>query len=223
MGCGSSSISSKWAGKNDTNSEKSCVHQRRDVVAMDVQEAIGNRRSIRSFRDEPVEDNLLKKLLNAATLAPSGKNAQPWRFVVLKGDKKDKLADILKERVKRLKAEGRSVGSAENSAEIMREAPVLIVVFNARWTPDEDPTGIDRYLWSVDLQSIGASIQNVLLTAESMGLSTLWICDVFFAEPQIRRWLERNEELVAAVAIGYSKENPDARPRLSVDEVTEWR
>ncbi len=190
---------------------------------MKVQKAITNRRSIRSFRDDPVSDEQLRQLLETATLAPSGKNAQPWRFVVLKGAEKDDLVDVMGDTLTHLKAEGHSTGSAEYSAEVMRQAPALIVVFNCNWTPDDDLTGAKRYLLSVDIQSIGAAIQNMLLRAEEMGLGTLWICDVFFAADQIREWLGRKEELVAAVAVGYSNESPDARPRLSVDEVTEWR
>ncbi len=190
---------------------------------MQTMEAIEGRRSIRSFREEPVEDDKLRQLLQAATLAPSGKNAQPWRFVVLKGEKKDELVRIMQEEVSRLKEQGLAVGSAENSADVMLQAPALIVVLNERWSADEDPIGTNRYGWSVDLQSIGAAIQNMLLTAEALELGTLWICDVFFADCPIRRWLQTDRELVAAVAVGYKNEEPNARPRLSVDEVTEWK
>lgn len=56
---------------------------------MDISQAISQRRSIRRFEDKPVPRELIEKILYAATLAPSGKNAQPWRFIVLEGKKKD--------------------------------------------------------------------------------------------------------------------------------------
>ena len=74
----------------------------------------------------------------------------------------------------------------------------------------------------VDVQSIGAAIQNLLLAAQDLGLGTLWICDVFYAYDELCAWLGETHQMIAAVALGYPDEQPNPRPRKSVDEVTTW-
>ena len=189
---------------------------------MDVDQAISQRRSIRRFKNMTVTRDHIEKILTAATLAPSGKNRQPWRFTVLTGIKKDNLVDLLEVAVQHLQSMDVETGSAAWTAKIMRQAPVCIVIHNPYFTAEEDHNGLARYACLVDTQSIGAAIQNMLLTAEGLGLSTLWICDVFFAEQQIGAFLDRKDELIAAVSIGYADETPVPRPRISVTDVTTW-
>jgi nitroreductase len=71
----------------------------------------------------------------------------------------------------------------------------------------------------VDIQSIGAAIQNILLAAKDLEIGSLWICDIFFAYEELMNWLVEPGEMIAAVALGYSAEKPDARPRKSKTEV----
>lgn len=189
---------------------------------MDVMQAISERRSIRQFQDKPVSKELIEAMLEAAIKAPSGKNAQPWRFVVLEGPKKDEVVDILTARVATLNAEGVKTGSAENSARIMRQAPVLIVIFDPYLTAEQDHNGWTRISSLVHTQSVGAAIQNLLLAATSAGLGTLWICDVLTAEKEIGELLGVKEELVAAVSLGYAGESPAPRARKPLQEVTKW-
>ena len=59
-----------------------------------VEEAVKKRRSIRKFNEKPVSDNQIRKILEAGTYAPSGKNGQPWRFTVLKGQEKNKITSL---------------------------------------------------------------------------------------------------------------------------------
>jgi F420 biosynthesis protein FbiB-like protein len=189
---------------------------------MDVMQAIGERRSIRKFTDRPVPRKLIETVLEAAIRAPSGKNAQPWRFLVLQGEKKDQLVDLVQEQVLALQAKGMGTGSALPSVHIMRQAPVAILVYNSRQKRAGDRNGINRYMHLVDTQSIGAAIQNLLLSATGLGLGSLWICDVFYADEAIGAHVGRQEELVCAISLGYPAETPAARPRIPVSEVTTW-
>ncbi|MEW6524652.1 MAG: nitroreductase family protein [Bacillota bacterium] len=185
-------------------------------------QAIWDRRSIRKFEERPVPKELVERILEAATRAPSGKNAQPWYFMVLQGKKKDMLADLMMERVIALREQGVNTGSAGPTARTMRQAPVAILVYNPRWTPDQDRTGFNRFISLVDTQSVGAAVQNITLAATALGLGTLWIGDIFCAEDAVGRWLGMTHELVCAVSLGYPAEAPPARPRKSVAEVTRW-
>lgn len=189
---------------------------------MDVFEAISQRRSIRKFEDRPVPRELIEKILHAAILAPSGKNAQPWRFIVLEGEKKDEVVDILERSVASFKEAGMQTGSAENSARIMRQSPVVILVLNPRRTTQDFKDRWEQLGCLVDTQSVGAAIQNMLLQATALGLGTLWICDVFYAQDEICRHFGTNDELLAGVAVGYPAESPSPRPRKPWQEVTTW-
>ncbi len=190
---------------------------------MNPLEAIPSRRSIRRFKDEPLPDELVEQILHAATLAPSGKNRQPWRFIVVKGDKRSEMVRILREGIAHLEGEGVSSGSAKWTANIMEQAPVTVFVFNeeAEYAKVFSDIG-DVMMNLVDVQSIGAAIQNMLLAAQEMGVGTLWICDVFYAYQELCTWLGETHQMIAAVSMGYPDEGPDARPRMSLSEVTRW-
>lgn len=189
---------------------------------MQVRQAIGERRSIRKFKSIPVQRELVEQVVLAGTLAPSGKNKQPWHLTILQGQAKDDLVAVLEESIQQLKQQNVSTGSSEWSAQVMRQAPVCIVIHNPYFTPTEDHNGFKRYMSLVDTQSIGAAIQNMLLRAHELGLGSLWICDVFYGEQAINELLGRSDELVAAVSLGFADETPAARPRKSLPELSTW-
>jgi nitroreductase len=74
----------------------------------------------------------------------------------------------------------------------------------------------------VDIQSIGAAIQNLLLAAHELDIGSLWIADVLYAYEELCDWLGEQGELVAAVSLGYADESPAARRRKSLSEVVRW-
>ena len=190
---------------------------------MNTLDAIAERRSIRKFKDTPVPDEALQAILTAAIQAPSGKNRQPWRFVVVSGDKRAEMMRVMREGIDGAKAKGEDPGSSERTADVMEQAPVTVFIFN--------PNGIHPWLTHsteqmfadiVNIQSVGAAIQNMLLAAQDLGLGSLWICDVFYAYEGLCDWLGEACQMIAAVSLGYPNESPDARPRKPVDEVTRW-
>ena len=191
---------------------------------MNTIDAIAARRSIRRFKSDPIPDKALQAILMAGTKAPSGRNRQPWRFVVVQGKKCVEMVRAMREGIAKHKAEGMDIGSAEWTADVMEQAPVTVFVFN--------PHGIHPWLersaeqmWAdvVNIQSIGAAIQNMLLAAQDLGIGSLWICDVFEAYGELSRWLGEDSQMIAAVSLGYPAESPEARPRKPVEEVTHWR
>ncbi len=191
---------------------------------MDTFEAIAQRRSIRRFKDAPIAEDVLLKILEAGTLAPSGKNAQPWRFVVVQEDQRDAMVRVMREGIANLKAQNLDTGSAEWTVKVMEQAPVTIFVFNAEAEGLIPEKPIPALIWElVNVQSIGAAIQNMLLAAQAQGVGSLWIGDIFMAYRELCEWLDQTHEMVAAVTFGYPDEQPSARPRKSVDEVTTWR
>ena len=191
---------------------------------METLEAITARRSIRKFTDRPVTEEDVNAVLAAAVLAPSGKNRQPWRFVVVAGDdKRAQMIRVMREGIADTKARGMEPGSAIMTARVMEGAPVTIFVFNPQGAHPWVSHSIEQTLMeTVDTQSIGAAIQNMLLAAQAMGLGTLWMCDVWSAYEQLSAWLGESGQLIAAVALGYPDEQPAARPRRPMAEVVRW-
>jgi nitroreductase len=186
-------------------------------------DAIAARRSIRRFKDDEIPEEMLQAILTAATQAPSGKNRQPWRFVVVKGDSRTEMVRVMRQGIAKTKAQGEDPGSGEGSASIMEQAPVTIFVFNPEGMHPWLAHSIDQmFVDVVNIQSIGAAIQNMLLAAQDLGLGSLWICDVFYAYGELCDWLGENGQMIAAVALGYPDESPGARPRKPVDEVARW-
>ena len=80
---------------------------------MNTLEAIANRRSIRKFESRPIPREDIERVITAAIQAPSAKNAQPWRFVVLEGEKNRRLAQMMLDEAEKLMAQGVGIGSLD--------------------------------------------------------------------------------------------------------------
>jgi nitroreductase len=190
---------------------------------MNTLEAIAARRSIRKFKSDPIPEDVLQQILTAGTLAPSGKNRQPWRFIVVQGEKRAEMLRIMRAGIAREKANGDDPGSSEWTANVMEQAPVTVFIFNPEgiypWLAHSIGQNFDDL---VNVQSVGAAIQNMLLAALELGLGSLWICDVFYAYEDLAKWLGESCQMVAAVSFGYPDESPAARGRKPLNEVTRW-
>lgn len=197
---------------------------------MELMETIENRRSIRKFSERPIPREELERVLQAAIEAPSAKNRQPWRFVVLSGKSKEQMLGAMREGIIReregdglLPASRRFLSGADYTVSIMEQAPVVVFVLNTEpHFLGRDSTMEDQLFEAANLQSIGASIQNLLLAAQNRGLGSLWICDIFFAYRELSAFLKTQQQLVAAVALGYPEEAPRHRPRKKLASVVEW-
>ena len=192
---------------------------------------IHERRSIRRFQNRPVDKSDVIEILQSAIKAPSSKNRQPWRYIVVQNDAKHEMLAAFRRGIAREEAgrallpeSKRHLSGAKYSVQIMEQAPVIVLAVNplgrdmlAALTPEE------RIYEVCNMQSIGASIQNLLLAATEKGLGSLWICDIFFAHAELREWLNVEGALIAAVALGYPDESPAERPRKNLESVVEWR
>lgn len=144
-----------------------------------IEQTIQSRRSIRQFTNASIKPSSIWRLLHAACMAPSGKNNQPWRFAVIQED------------VRLLQAI-----AAMSQRAWVQTAPCMIAVFRDKRA---------SYSRDKDMQSIGAAIQNILLTAHDMGIGTCWIGELNQNERQIKALLGLEEpalELTAFIALG---------------------
>ena len=106
----------------------------------------------------------------------------------------------------------------------MEEAPVILFVINPLGKGIESECTIEERIFEIcNIQSLSASIQNMLLAATEKGIGSLWICDIYFAYSELCQWLNCDGELMAAIAFGYPRESPQERPRKELQEIVQWR
>jgi nitroreductase len=163
---------------------------------MDVFEAISKRRSIRRYKDSPVEEDKLGKILEAARIAPSAANRQEWKFLVVQDkETREKLVD------------------AANGQKFVGEAPVTIVAIS---TESERIMPCGQPAYTVDL-SIAVSF--MILEATELGLGTCWLGA--YKEDEVKKILDIPEEVrvPAMFTLGYADEDPGPRPRKDINEI----
>lgn len=195
-------------------------------------DAIFERRSIRKYKDLEVSDELINKVIKAAAEAPSAKNRQPWKYIVFKGAAREEMLSVMDMGLDMalnepsLPEQGKAgVMDAKNTLRIMRGAPVIVLVLNTNGTsPFARPLDIFGRITEIcDSMSIGASIENLLLAATEEGLGSLWIANTFYAHEPLRAYLKSDNQLIAAVALGYPDEDPVKRPRKEFEDIIEFR
>jgi nitroreductase len=148
------------------------------VSELSLFEAIRTQRAIRLFRDEPVDDALIERMIEAATRAPSARNAQPWRFIIVRDrDTKAKLGAIFDELGRRL------MGQAAPERTPWEDVPVLIAVCS------EGGAGTDPAAITALDASIFPAVQNLLLAARALGLGTVLTTRWKRREPEVRSLL----------------------------------
>lgn len=193
--------------------------------------AIENRRSIRKYKEIPVQIETINKIISAGILAPSGKNRQPWNFIVVAGKEKKNMLKAFQNGIDRekngnalLPGSKAGIADAQNTLNIMKQAPIAIFVLNKEnGSPFQKLGNDDKVAEIVNIQSIGAAIENMLLVAEDLGLGTLWVGNTFFAYSELCQWLNTDKQLIAAIAIGYPDEKPASRPRKKLQDIVEYR
>lgn len=180
--------------------------------------SIRDRHSVRKFTEQDVPDELIHLLLQAANEAPSAHNQQSWKFIIVRNAKKQELAHLVTTR---------SSGFPKPASALLRmaarsilSAPVTIAVAN---TGDLIEHGTDLFRISKDMardffrtmeiQSSAAAVENMLLAATSLGLSTVWLGILFLIKDDILEFLgEPKGEFMAVIPVGYA-ERPSSGPQ----------
>ncbi|MCM1026614.1 MAG: nitroreductase [Roseburia sp.] len=193
--------------------------------------AIYDRRSIRKFTDKPIADKDIADIIQSGIKAPSSKNRQPWKYIVVQGEAKEEMLDAFRRGIKReennnalLPQSRQHIITAKHTIDIMAEAPLIVCVVNSLGKSIAEELTVEERVYEIcNIQSIGASIQNMLLAATEKGIGSLWICDIYFGYPELCKWLNGDGQLIAAIAFGYPDEFPEERPRKRIEDVVEWR
>ena len=195
---------------------------------------IQDRRSIREFTPEPVTDQELDMLMEAARQAPSGENAQPWRFIIVKDEKlRKKMGAIagggsgrrftaefvtkkMQERFSNLQDEAKKKAAFEKltSGQVsafMAEAPVNIIVCGK------------KDVWDTPYDT-SAAIENILLMVTALGLGACWVIAPCFDARDEERMkallgIPEGYKAISVLSVGHQTREHRPRPRLPLKEL----
>ncbi len=169
---------------------------------MECIETIKGRRSVRRFKAKPVGKEMIEELLDAARMAPSAGNLQARDFIVISNK-------ITKQKLK----------EAALGQSFIEQAPIVIVaVANIERSSRVYKTRGELYA----IQDATASVENILLSACSMGLAACWVGA--FDENAVSELLSipHKTKPIAIIPVGYADEEPVAPPRMGLDKVVHW-
>jgi len=157
---------------------------------MNLKEIFEKRKSIRKYTGEPITEDQIKLIMEAAQIAPSASNKQPYKFIVLKNDE--------------LKKTFRKKAARQN---FIDKAAVIFVVLGIKER---------EYWYKVD---IGIAVEHMALQAAELGLGSCWIGAIERDEIRELLKIPNNWEIVSLLIVGIPNQDPPARPRKSLDEL----
>lgn len=165
------------------------------VLKNNLDGVIENRRSVRKYSEATVSKCFIESILKAGLAAPSGKNGQPWKFVVVQ-ENRELLKDLAKLTV---------------YESFVKEADCLIIVFL-------DKTVSYNYL--KDVQAIGACIQNMLLKITDLKLGACWIGEILNRDTFVKSLLQLDNslDLMAVISVGYPNDLISYKQKKSLSE-----
>jgi nitroreductase len=187
----------------------------------DTLHSINTRRSVRVFTSQPVADEDVRALLEAANKAPSAHNQQSWRFILLGPQKKHDLAELVTRRADDFPRPSRIL--LRMASRTIVSAPVLIAVANTGELINHgaelfqvDQELARDFFRTMEIQSSAAAVENLLLAATSLGLGSVWLGILYLMKQEILEFLgEPDGEFMAVVPVGYAAkhtEGPNKRP-----------
>lgn len=197
------------------------MSQRGFLVINPVLENIQNRRSVRSFDGTDISESDILTVLQAANHAPSAHNQQSWRFIVVRGAKKQNLASLVSKKAAEFPKT--SAALLRMAARSISSAPIIVVVVNTgeMIKHASDLFSLDKqnsreFFRTMEIQSSAAAIQNLLLAASSLGISSVWLGVLILIKDDVLSFFKETEgELMAVVPLGYSEKKrtmPSKKP-----------
>jgi nitroreductase len=205
---------------------------------MELFDAIKGRTSIRRFKQTPVPDEDIRKILDAGRLAPSSNNTQPWSFLVIKDKEKLRMmAGAVRDMVDKMIPFAEDEKQAQRLAAykgtyftFFEKAPVVIAVFMEGYDAGTNrllgrmgyaAEDIMRLRPNPGLQSVAAAIEHMLLAIHALGYGSCWMTGPLVAQEAFEKLLGYGKEkfIAALLPVGVPDEDPPARPRKALSEL----
>ena len=188
-------------------------------------DTIERRTSTRSFKNAEINCNILNQIIDAGLKAPSPKNRQPWKFIIIANkEEKKQLADTMENEIKGLiieKPTRSDIRASLETIKIIRQAPILVLVCYENNLIQIHDDGVDwniaaKDIEAVDIQSIGAAVENMLLKAESLGIGSLWCADDLYAYKSIACYSKF--PILSAICFGYKNRDTKSPAKKNIEE-----
>ncbi len=191
---------------------------------------IFNRRMIRRYTNQPIAPETIERLLEAATRAPSPHNRQPWRFAIVLGDARERLAGAMGAQLRQdlqhdgVLADVIEKDVARSHARITSAQACIAMCLSMRDMdvyPDVRRNNAEKWM---AVQAVAAAGQNMLLAATDIGLGACWMCAPLFCPEVVRGVLGLTEdwEPQALITLGYPADGGRERERKRVEDVCVW-
>jgi nitroreductase len=164
---------------------------------VDVETAIRARRTHKQYGPDPVDEEVVRELVELARWAPNHKLTNPWRFRLLGPETRARVDELV----------------SEQEVAKLRRAPTLVLVTAV---PSDDPV-----LATEDVQATAAAVYALLLAATARGLASYWRTPACLDEPAVRAalGLADREVIVSLVHLGDPASDPPPKERAPVDDV----
>lgn len=172
---------------------------------MELCEVIESRRSIRKYKEDLIDENIIMDAIKYGIMAPSAHNRQPWKVKLVKGLEKDKIADALIDKTKDIEGH-----TGVHTAGVIKNVPYLLVIYY------DELEGANR---EHDLLSLGAFIEHIILYLTEVGLGTLWIANTNIVKEEVSEITGINLETISTIGIGVKDQEPKMRPRKGIEEI----
>ncbi len=196
-------------------------------------ELIRSRASVRFFKPDPIPRDVLEKILEAGTRAPTAGGAEQWLFIVVESEEKRKeLHELIKKAhilyATRVKRDTYPKEKLEKFIKRMEEGMYFAPVYVAAYIDMRRRFCSDEYIELEKLmahQSLAAAIENMIITAWSFGVGSVWLGVPLLMRKEFDRVLEPPEgtELAAVIAFGYPAQDVKPKRRKPLSEVVLWR
>jgi len=209
----------------------------------DILDVLTSRKSIRRYKPDPVPDELIDRILEAARWAPTGENYQPWRFIVVRDpETRNRIGELAKmgsgSRMTAWYCMGQMQERFAGIADPVKRAQVLRFMYSGEVSAfaKQSPVVIavigSLREGSVDVPyDLSAAVENILLEAHSLGLGACWVHGPVASSRDARKFKEilgiptgmGEYKVIAYVSIGWPAEaRKHPRPKKDLEEMVYW-
>jgi nitroreductase len=195
---------------------------------MDILELIKSKTATRKYRKKTISKKNISKIIDAGIWGPSIRHIQPWKFIIIqKKSFLNKIVKIFIDKSKTVKIPGFFL---EPTINVLSNVNTIIVITNSkdftnlikRIFPKRIVRSYLKVASITELSAIAASVQNMMLVSQNLGIGTCWLSAPLFCEEEIKNLIGVHEQIVSILALGYPKEKGKRSPRKPFSEAVKF-